>query len=125
MTLTRYTAITAGFGGLSWLAAASFLDPPARRAVGFSAALATLNALAAFAITTWAVARPLKLFLSAVLGGMLVRLVVLLGALAAAIAWLGLRTFPLVAALFVYYTLFLAFELAVLYRPTSIGTALQ
>jgi hypothetical protein len=119
VTLVRYTAVVAGVAGLSWLAVAKFLDGPARGAVGFSAALTTINTIAAFAIVTWAAARPLKPFLAAVFGGMLARLAALLVAVGLAISHLGFRTFPLVAALFVYFSVFLAFELAVVNRTAS------
>jgi putative flippase GtrA len=88
-------------------------DPPARLAIVFGAALATLNTLAAHALLTWSEHRSTKLFMGAVLGGMVGRLALLLGAVVLGILGLGLPRLPLVVSLLAYFALFLGLELAV------------
>lgn len=91
-------------------------DRPARLAVAFGAALATLNTLAAHALASWSEHRSTKAFMGAVLGGMVGRLALLLGAVVAGVLGLGLPRLPLVASLLAYFTLFLVMELTVQHR---------
>ena len=70
MTLWRYTTIAAVTGGASYLALATLLEAPARRAAGLGVLLATLNTIAAHGLATWANGRSQRAFMLAVLGGM-------------------------------------------------------
>lgn len=93
----------------------------ARRDGTFAAAalgcgLATLNAMAAYALVAWSAGRSNIAFFRAVLGGTLGRMALLLGAVAGAVLGLGLPRLPLVIALLSWYVAFLALELAVVHR---------
>ena len=120
MTLSRYAlqaaAVAAGSVALLW----PWLDRNAAAgatfAVAYGAALATLNTIAAYASVKWGENRPTQAFLSAVLGGMVGRMAVMLGALAAGLLLLDLPQAPLVLSVMAYYTLFLVFELNVVNR---------
>jgi len=85
-------------------------------AVALGAALAALNTLAAYALVDWSEARSHALFIRAVLGGTVGRMLILLAAVAGAVVGLGLPRLPLVIALLAYYAAFLVLELAVVHR---------
>ncbi len=123
VTFSRYTMIALVTAGLSYLALATQLGVPARRAVGLGVALATLNTIAAFGLATWARGRSTRAFMTAVLGGTLGRMTALLAAFLLAVLGLELPLVPLLLALLGYYVLFLVFELAVLHRQASPATA--
>jgi len=91
-------------------------DAPARLAIAFGAALATLNTLAAHALLTWSEHRSTKVFMGAVLGGMAARLALMLGAVVAGVLGLGLPRLPLVVSLLAYFALFQALELTLQQR---------
>jgi hypothetical protein len=92
---------------------------PARAAVGFGAALAALNTLAAHALLRWSEGRSTKAFMGAILGGMVGRMALMLLAVVAGVLWLGLPRLPLVIALLAYFVLFLAIELALAQRRSG------
>jgi branched-subunit amino acid ABC-type transport system permease component len=94
-------------------------DPWAVRSAAFGAALAGLNAIVAYALVLWAQNRTTKAFMAAVLGGMLGRMALLLGAVVAGIGVLELRRLPLVTGLLGYFVFFLIVELTVLHRATT------
>lgn len=114
MSLLRYSILVLAVAA-STLAAVALVVPagrPARLAVAFGAALASLNTLAAHALVGWAEHRSTKAFMGAVLGGMVGRLALMLAAVVAGVLGLGLPRLPLVVSLLAYFALFLAIELA-------------
>ena len=118
MSLSRY-AILVLFTAAATLAVVSLVaptDPPLRAAILFGALVATLNTLAAHGLVAWSEGRSTHAFFGVVLGGMLGRMAVMLGALAAGALLLGLPRLPLVIALLSYYMLFLVMELTVQHR---------
>jgi hypothetical protein len=125
MTALRYTALTCGLAAASLapLLVLAPLDAQGRRAVALGTGLATLNTITAFLLVAWSAERSPKTFLTAVLGGMFVRMAVLLGALMACVSWLGLPKLPLASSLLAYFALFLAIELGVLHRSRTSSPA--
>jgi hypothetical protein len=116
VSLRRYALIVVGGVALSLAALRPALAADAWRAAVVGALLATVNTVAAYALVVWSTGRSNIAFFRAVLGGTLGRMVVLLGAVAAAIVGFGLPRLPLVAALLGYFVAFLALELAVVHR---------
>jgi hypothetical protein len=90
--------------------------------VALGAALAGLNAVAAYALIVWSSGRSNTAFFRAVLGGTLGRLAFLLAAVVVAIVGAGLPRLPLVLALLSYYVAFLVLELAVVHRRPAEAT---
>jgi hypothetical protein len=115
----RYAALVGGVVAVSLAALWPALARESRAAVGAGAALAALNTLAAYALVLWAAGRSTNAFLGAVLGGMVGRMGVMLGAVVAGVLLLGLPKVPLAVSLLAYFVVFLVFELAVLQRRTS------
>jgi hypothetical protein len=116
VSLLRYVTIVGGVALVSGAAVMTLASAPARPAVGLGLALATLNTIVAFALASWAEHRPVEAFFRAILGGMLARMVLMLGVVAWAVLGLGLPSVPLALALLGYFVAFLIFELAVLHR---------
>lgn len=120
MSAARYNTFVAAFLAASLalllVVLRGVLDDAGRRAVLLGACLAAANTCAAYFLTQWAAGRSNQAFLGAVLGGMVGRMAVMLGAFALAVLGFGLPQVPLVLSLLGYFTLFLAFELAVLSR---------
>jgi hypothetical protein len=100
---------------------AQVLDAPARLATIVGGLLAAANTLVAYFLVGWAEKRTTKLFLGAVLGGMLGRMAVLLMAVVAAILYFGLPKVPLAVSLLAYFVVFLVFELRVLHQKTTVA----
>ena len=124
MTLLRYSifvllVVTATLAAFVLLAPA---DAPARVAIFFGAALATLNTLAAHGLVSWSRQRSTQAFFAAVLGGMVGRMAFMLGAVVLAVLVLGLPRLPLIVSLLAYFTLFLGLELTLQHRNAR-GTA--
>jgi len=93
-------------------------ETKARAAILFGAVLAILNTLAAHALVSWSERRSTPAFFGAVLGGMVGRMALMLGAVVAGVVLLELPRLPLVVSLLGYYTLFLVMELTVQHRHT-------
>ena len=123
MSLTRYATIVLGIVATTLAAVWLVLPPESRGAVLTGAMVASLNALAAYALALWAMPRPANIFAGAVLGGMVARMGVMLTAFLAAVKLAGIPAAPLAVSLLSYFVAFLLFELAVLHRRTSPGTA--
>jgi hypothetical protein len=119
VTLTRYATLVIGAVALP-LGIIALLwggeDPHAVRSAAFGAGLAGLNTIVAYALALWAQRGSNNVFLGAVLGGMLGRMALMLGAVAVGLGMLDLRRLPLVAGLLSYFVLFLAVELMALNR---------
>jgi hypothetical protein len=119
VSLTRYaTLVMATVAAVCGASLVAFsLDDPGRAAVLLGGALAAANTVAAYFLATWAAnTRSNAVFMQAVLGGMLARMMVLLGAVVAAIVLLGLPRLPLVISLLTHFVIFLVLEIAVLHR---------
>ena len=111
MTLGRFAlvviALLALGGSLSLL-----LDDAGQRAAAlYGAGVATVNALGAFAVMRWAEGRPTTAFLTAVLGGMAVRMAGVLLAVLLATLVLDLPRLALAVSLLGYFTVFLVLEM--------------
>lgn len=120
MTLARYTAVVLGAVGASLCAAWPMLAAEARPAVLTGALLAAVNTVCAYFLALWSAGRSNNAFFTAVLGGMLARMTVLLGALLVGVLFVGLPKLPLTFSLLAYFVAFLVLELAVLSRrPTG------
>jgi len=115
VTLARYTAVVLGAVGASLCAAWPFLPAESRLAVLTGALLAAANTVCAYFLAVWSAGRSNNAFFTAVLGGMLGRMTVLLGVLV-----VGLPKLPLTFSLLAYFVAFLVLELAVISRrPTG------
>ena len=123
MTLARYTAVVLGAVGASLCAAWPLLAAEARPAVLTGALLAALNTVCAYFLALWSAGRSNNAFFTAVLGGMLARMTVLLGALLVGVLLVGLPKLPLTFSLLAYFVAFLVLELAVLSRRATGASA--
>lgn len=125
MSLGKYALIVAvllaGSLALAWPLLRG-LEPAARRAAALGGGLAAANSVAAYSTALWAEGRSNVAFMRAVLGGMGLRMAVLLGAVVAAILWLELPRVPLALSLVAYFVAFLVLELSVLHRRTAVRT---
>jgi hypothetical protein len=108
---------------LSALALVLPSEPLVRSAVVFGCVLAALNTVAAHALVAWSERRSTKVFLGAVLGGMVGRMALMLGSVVAGVLVLGLPRLPLVASLLGYFMLFLVLELTLQHRHAGRVTA--
>jgi hypothetical protein len=123
VSLGKYTLIVlvlvSGSLALAWPALRAYVDAQGRRAALLGSGIAVANTLLAYVTTIWAERRSTKVFLGAVLGGMLGRMALMLLAVVGAVLGLGLPKVPLTISLLGYFVVFLVFELAVLHRKTS------
>jgi hypothetical protein len=93
--------------------------PPTRTAVVLGAVLATVNVLMGYAAIEYTFHRSYTAFLKAVLGGMGIRMVLVLGVLVALITQWAVPVLPLTLSLFGFYTVFLALEVLYIQRKVS------
>ena len=120
MTLARYTAVVLGAVGASLCAFWPFLPAESRLAVLSGALLAAANTVCAYFLALWSAGRSNNTFFTAVLGGMLGRMTVLLGAVLVGVLVVGLPKLALTFSLLAYFVAFLVLELAVISRrPTG------
>lgn len=120
MTLARYAAVVLGAAFASLCAAWPALPAEARPAVLTGALLSAVNTICAYFLALWSAGRSNNAFFVAVLGGMLARMTVLLGAVVVGVLVVGLPKLPLTFSLLAYFVAFLVLELAVLARrPTG------
>jgi hypothetical protein len=126
VSLGRYsllvTAVATTTFAVAWLLALRRAEVPVRGAATFGVVLAVVNTLAAHALVVWSTGRSTKAFLGAILGGMVGRMAVMLGAVLAGALLLGLPILPLSLSLLGYFVLFLVMELTILHRHAG-GTA--
>lgn len=120
MSLGRYTATVLAIVGaglaLAWLLGLRNLEPKARWAAAFGAALAAVNTVAAYGLVLWSTGRSTTTFLSAVLGGMVGRMGLMLLAVIVGVLALDLPKVPLALSLLSFFVLFLVMELTVLHK---------
>jgi hypothetical protein len=108
------SAMALGSLGLLLLVLRGAVQPASLLAIALGAGLATSNGLAAYALIRWSAQRSNQTFFRAILGGMLARLALMLGVVAAAIAFGAIPPAPLVASLLSYFVLFLVTEVVAL-----------
>jgi hypothetical protein len=111
VSLTAFAGIVAAILSLSLAVSAATLATRPAQAVGAGALLAGLNALAAYGLVLWSRGRSTGAFMKAVLGGLTLRLLLMLAAVVVALRVLGLAELPFVASLLGHFVLFLVLEL--------------
>jgi hypothetical protein len=123
VSLARYASIVGAVVGGSLAALWPLLEraplPRTQWAALFGGALAAANTLAAYGLVLWSARRSTQTFLGAVLGGMVGRMALMLGAVVAAVLGLGLPKVPLAISLLSYFVVFLVFEIAVLHKRVA------
>ena len=121
MSLFRYSILVLAVAAATLTAAALVVPDGARvrTAVAYGAGLAALNTLAAHAIVGWTERRSTKVFLGAVLGGMVGRIALLLAAVVAGVLGFRLPQLPLVVSLLGYFALFMVLELLLQHRHAA------
>lgn len=121
MTLSRYAlmaaSVTLGSLALAWPVLLRSLPPAGRRAALVGAFLALANTVAAYGLVRWSEGRPPTSFVTAVLGGMVGRMGLMLGAVLGAVLLLDLPPVPLAVSLLSYFAVFLVIELRLAGRP--------
>jgi hypothetical protein len=118
VTLLRYATLVTGTVAVP-LTIFAFLwseDPHAVRSAVYGASVAALNALGAYSTVLWAQRRRTNVFLGAILGSMMGRMALVIGAVIVGLGTLDLRRVPMVVSLLGYFVLFLALELKTLPR---------
>jgi len=95
------------------------LDARGRGAAACGAALAAVNALAAYFLVVWSEGRSSPAFFRAVLGGMAGRMAFMLAAVVAAVLLLDLPKVPLATSLLGYFVVLLVLELTIVHNRTS------
>jgi hypothetical protein len=123
LSLLRYSILVTGVAAvtfaLAWAVVLRRAEAPVRGAAAFGAALAVANTVLAHALVLWSARRSTNVFLGAVLGGMVGRMALMLGAVVAGVLLLGLPRLPLAVSLLSYFVLFLVMELSILHRRTT------
>lgn len=112
------TGVAASLLAIAWSLGLRQLDGASRWAAVYGAALAVANTILAHFLVLWSEGRPTNVFLGTVLGGMVGRMAVLLLAVVAGIAGLGLPRLPLAISLLSCFVLFLVMEITILHRRT-------
>ena len=99
---------------------AVYATPDIRIAVAAGAVLSTVNVLLGYAAIQYAFHRSHTTFLKAVLGGMGLRMVLMLAALAGLIMLAGLPAVALTVSLMAFYAVFLVLELLFIQRKVTL-----
>jgi hypothetical protein len=125
VSFSRYAAVVGGVvgGALALCLGLPSLDGAAREASALGVLLAGLNSLAAYGLALWASTRSTVAFMRAVLGGMIARLALVLGAVVVAVLVFDLPRVPLAVSLLGSFAVLLGFELSVLHRTTGRAVA--
>lgn len=121
MSFTRFAAIVAGTLVVTLSLALSLLVQrgPAALATLVGALLAALNAFAAYALVRYSRDRSTLVFMRAVLGGMTLRMGVMLLAIVVALRLFQLEQVPLIFSLLTHFALFLALELFAVHSSST------
>jgi len=114
VTLARYAALVLGLVAASLALAWPVLAAEQRPALLAGAGLAALNTVCAYFLAQWSAGRSTSAFFTAVLGGMVVRMFVLLGAVLVGVLLAGLPKVPFTVSLLAFFVAFLVLELTVL-----------
>ena len=122
MSFGRYAQVVTAVAGVSlaslWLLAGR-LGAGGWAAAAWGAALAVLNTLAAYRLVLWSQDKPTVAFFRAILGGMLVRMTLLLLAVAVGLRAAALPALPFVVSLLGHFVAFLVLETAVVSRAAT------
>jgi branched-subunit amino acid ABC-type transport system permease component len=122
VTLARYAALVIGMVAAALCLVWPVLSADRRPAVLTGALLAAVNTVCAYFLAHWAEGRSTSAFFTAVLGGMVARMFVLLGAVLVGVLLAGLPKVPFTVSLLSFFVAFLVLELAVLSRrPAGAG----
>ncbi len=116
MSFATIVAVTVVLSCLGVFLAEASLPEGAPRAFTFGAGLAGLNAVASMGLLAWSRRRSHLAFMRALLGGMVGRMGVMLGAVALGLVALDLPRMPLVTGLLSHFVLFLVLELGLVHR---------
>ncbi len=121
MSLGKYVLLVLVVVAMLVAAGWPALPPEAgvRWAVVGGAALAALNTILAYFLVVWSASRSTGVFMKAVLGGMVVRMGLMLAAVVAGVLVFDLPKVPLAISLLAFFVLFLIMELTILHRRTS------
>lgn len=98
----------------------AFASREDRTAVAAGAALSTVNVMLGYWAIRYSFDRSHTTFLKAVLGGMGLRLLFMLGAFTAMITGFGLRPVPLTVSLLGFYAVFMVLEIVYIQRRMTI-----
>jgi hypothetical protein len=124
VSIARYTTIVAAFltvsQGLLRATLGGVLEANGGKSLLLGGGLAALNTCTAYFLARWSATRSNRAFLMAILGGMTARMAVMLAVVAIAALGFGLPQLPLIVSLLGYFAVFLAFELAVLWRSPAV-----
>lgn len=119
MSFTRFAAIVAGTLIVTLGVSLPALDGDQRRGVLCGAFVAALNAFAAYGLVLYSRQRSNVVFMRAILGGMTVRMGIMLLAVVVAVRLYDVPQVPLIFSLLVHFTLFLAFELLAAHKAAA------
>jgi hypothetical protein len=115
----RLAAVVVAAAALAAFPLAHFGSAEVLASVLLGAALSAANALAGYLMIEYTFKKPYSTFLKAVLGGMGLRLLGLLGAMTVAVVVLHLPLVPFTASLFGFYTISLILEILHLQRKVA------
>jgi len=120
LSLGRYSlivlAIVASGLALAWPLGLRSLEPKVLWATVFGGGLAAFNTVLAYGLVLWSTGRSTTTFLSAVLGGMVGRMGLMLAAVVLGVLALDLPKVPLALSLLSFFVLFLVMELTILHK---------
>lgn len=126
MSFARYAQVVVAVAGTSLLLLrplAPQLGAAGWTAAAWGAALAVLNTLVAYRLVRWSRDKATVTFFRAILGGMLVRMALLLVAVAVALRAASLPAAPFVVSLLGHFVVFLVLETAVVSRTQAPSVA--
>ena len=98
----------------------AFASGEVREAVAAGAALSTINVMLGYAAIRFSFDRSHTTFLKAVLGGMGVRLLVMLGAFTALIMVFGFQAVALTVSLLAFYAVFMVLEIVFIQQRMTV-----
>lgn len=117
MSFGAFSGIVIGLLAVSLVIADALVDPATFRAIAYSAGVTGANALVAYALAIVGERRnSTRGFFLAVLGGMAIRMVLVLAAVVAGIRILGFSSGPLAVSFLAYTGIFMALEVLALHR---------
>ncbi len=99
---------------------AAFASGEVRMAVAAGAALSTVNVMLGYLAIRYSFDRSYTTFLKAVLGGMGIRLLLMLGAFTALIMWFGMHPVALTVSLLCFYGVFMVLEIVFIQQRMTI-----
>lgn len=98
---------------------ATATTPEIARSAAAGLVLSIVHALMGYAVVRFSAGRPAAEFMQIVLGGIAVRLMVMVGLLLVAVGVLRFHAFALISTLFIFYIIFLAMEVLFIHRSVT------